>query len=438
MKNQFGLIRMLMKKVLLISPTGREYRELPRIAEALDCQIVFEDFAGAFFDDLLSSNYDASATQSLEILTLIEETIRRYDASGIGGVTSGVGYPGMPVGSIIANRFHLNGPPVDRILLCEHKYYARLAQQALVQEATPAFELVDPENVDGLADRLSYPLFLKPVKSCFSINADKVSGPESFRQRVVSCLLPEGFLKPLNDLLRAYTDFPLDASYLLAESLLEGVQVSLEGYVFDGRVHILGIIDSVMYPGTISFQRFEYPSRLSEDVQQRMARIAETFIGGIGYNNALFNIEFMYNAETDRIHIIEVNPKIASQFTDLFEKVDGLSSYYPLLQIALGEEPSFPRRQGAFKVAASCVLRTFEDRRVVAAPTSQQIGQLLKRFPDARVEINASAGKLLSDIMQDGKSFRYGLVNIGADSFAELDDKFELCKSSLDFQFANP
>jgi biotin carboxylase len=428
---------MVMKKVLLISPTGREFRELPPIAEMLNCQIVFEDFAGAFFDDLLSSNHNGNR-QSLEILPLIEETIRRYTRSGINGVTSGVGYPGMPVSSIIADRFSLLGPRTDRVLLCEHKYYARMAQQALVPNATVGFQLIDPENMNGLVDSLSFPLFLKPVKSCFSINADKILNSESFRRQVGSCLLPEGFLKPLNDLLGAYTDFPLNASYLLAESLLEGTQVSLEGYVFDGRVHILGIVDSVMYPGTISFQRFEYPSRLSEDVQQRMCQIAETFISGIGYDNALFNIEFMYNTETDEIHIIEINPKIASQFTDLFEKVDGVSSYTPLIQIALGEKPHFPRRQGAFKVAASCVLRTFENQRVLSAPSKAQVDRLLKRFPDARVEISASTGKLLSDVMQDGKSFRYGLINIGADSHEELDAKFELCKSMLDFQFTAP
>jgi hypothetical protein len=424
-----------MRKVLLISPTRREHRELPKIAYALNCQIVFEDFAGDFFDDLLSGNR-AHAEQSLEILPLIEETIRRYGQSNISGVTSGVGYPGMPVSSIIAERFRLTGPKTDRVLLCEHKYYSRIAQQTLVPDATPPFQLIDPRNLNGLADRLNFPLFLKPVKSCFSINADKISSPETLRGKVNSCLLPEGFLKPLNDLLRAYTNFPLDASYLLAESLLEGTQVSLEGYVFNGRVQILGIVDSVMYPGTISFKRFEYPSRLSENVQQRMAQIAETFLRGIGYDNALFNIEFMYNRETDEIHIIEINPKIASQFTDLFEKVDGLSSYSPLIQIALGEEPVFPKRQGAFRVAASCVLRTFEDKRVLSVPSQEQIDALLARFPDARIEINASAGRLLSDVMQDGKSFRYGLINIGADSHEELETKFELCQSMLEFEFA--
>jgi len=146
----------------------------------------------------------------------------------------------------------------------------------------------------------------------------------------------------------------------------------------------------------------------------------------------------MYDQATDEIGIIEVNPKIASQFADLFEKVDGKSSYYPLLQIALGEKPDVPRKQGAFKVAASCVLRAFENRRVVSIPSQKQIDELLLRFPDARVEITASPGKLLSDVMQDGKSFRYCVINIGANSREDLKDKLEICESILDFQFAAP
>jgi hypothetical protein len=34
------------------------------------------------------------------------------------------------------------------------------------------------------------------------------------------------------------------------------------------------------------------------------------------------------------------------------------------------------------------------------------------------------------------QSFRYGLVNIGADSESELETKFEHIQSKLDFQFA--
>lgn len=422
-----------MRGVLLVCPTSREYRDVPPLAAQLGCEVQFDVFDGGYFDKVVLKDY---AGPALEILPLIEAAIEKYAGGGISGITSGVGYPGMSVVSIMSRRLGLTGPDPDCILRCEHKYYSRVAQKNLVPEATPEFHLIDPLKPEDLSAVTRYPVFLKPVKSCMSMSAYKVYNRQELERYVREALLPDGFLKPFNDMLSRYSAFEQHASCLLVESLLEGEQVSLEGYVFGGKVHVMGIIDAVMFPGTYSFKRFQYPSRLPAEVQARMESIAERFISGIGYDNALFNIEMIYNPRTDEIHIIEVNPKIASQFPDLFEKVDGTSSYSVLLQVALGEEPIFRRGQGQFRVAGSCVLRTFEDQDVLAIPSQSQVEAVMRRFPDAKIQILASPGKRLSDQMQDVSSYRYGLVNIGADSEAELEEKFETCKGLLPFEFA--
>lgn len=95
-----------------------------------------------------------------------------------------------------------------------------------------------------------------------------------------------GFHQALRRHVEGLYELWLHASYLLVESLLEGSQVSLEGYVSGGRVHVMGILDAVMFPGAISFRRFQYPSALSSDVQDRMEDIAQCFLTGIGYDNA--------------------------------------------------------------------------------------------------------------------------------------------------------
>lgn len=420
------------RKALIISPTRREHEGLPPLAAGLDCELLFDEFAGSFFDDVLGRD---GVIDAPEVVPLIEETVRRYEGAGLSGVTSGVAYPGMPVAAVVARRLGLRGPSVESVLLCEHKYYSRLAQRALVPEATPDFGLIDPKNPRA-PEWMRFPLFVKPVKSSFSMNARLVSGEEDLRGLVASGPMPGAYLKPFDDLLDGYTDFDAGGANFIAESPLEGAQVSLEGYVSGGRARTLGVIDSIMYPGTISFKRFQYPSLLPAEVRRRMSRVAETFIEGIGYDDALFNVEFIYNAAADSVHIVEVNPKIASQFIDLFEKVDGTSSYRVLLQVALGEEPDFTRGRGTFKLAASCVLRRFEDASVLRVPSREDISALKSKLPDARVEVTAQEGRRLSDGMQDGKSFRYCVVNLGADSEEELEEKLELCERALDFRFA--
>ena len=422
-------------KILVLCPTPREYRDLPELARALGCELVFDEFGGDYFDRFLSKHPPIDAP-ALDIRALIEATVARHRRSGVQGVTSGVGYPGMGAASIIARRLGLPGPSPESVMRCDHKYYSRVAQRQFVPHAVPSFHLLDPADAQAIAGITDFPVFLKPVKSCMSINAHRIDGPEQLRRVAKSARMPAGFVKPFDDMLQAYTSYPLHGSYLLVESLLEGSQVSLEGYVFGGRVHVMGILDAVMFPGSISFKRFQYPSSLSAAVQERMEDIARSFLTAIGYDNAPFNIEMFYDARTDRIAIIEVNPKLASQFSDLFLKVDGQHSYRALLELALGQEPVFRKRQGGFRLAASWVLRTFEDQHVADVPSDASVAQIAAEYPDAQIEIHARSGRKLSDQMQDAHSFRYGLVNIGAASEAELERKFAAIQRRLRFELA--
>src|SRR5690606_20383348 len=128
--------------------------------------------------------------------------------------------------------------------------------------------------------------------------------------------LPKNFFEPFTTLMHHYSSMTVPAHYYLAEKLLEGHQVTVEGFVYNHVIQFLGIVDSVMYPGTFCFARFNYPCELHKDIQEHMYDIAERCIQGIQLNNSFFNIEMIYNVEKNSIHIIEINPRLASQFAD--------------------------------------------------------------------------------------------------------------------------
>ena len=191
-----------------------------------------------------------------------------------------------------------------------------------------------------------------------------------------------------------------------------------------------------MFPGTLAFARFDYPSALPDSVQQRMADIAARLMQGLGFDNGLFNIEMMYDPESDLVSIIEINPRMASQFADLYEKVDGTNSYAVLLDIAQGRAPRFTRRQGRHAFAASIVLRSFEDYVVAALPSEADLARLARDNPDIRVELLARLGRALSSEMQDGNSYRYGIVNLGGRDRADVLERFAACRERLGIVFA--
>ena len=52
-------------------------------------------------------------------------------------------------------------------------------------------------------------------------------------------------------------------------------------------------------------------------------------------------------------------------------------------------------------------------------------------YPDIRLEIHARAGRKLSDELQDGTSFRYGIVSLGGRDRADVLRRFKACRAGL-------
>lgn len=411
--------------VLLVCPTMWDDAELPAAA-----------LRGGY--EVIPYGTDVSEhPERFDALAFIEQVVAEFRGRELAGVMASDDYPGSIVAAAIARALGLPGPAPETILLCQHKYYARQAQQGAVPEAVPHFTLVDPHRLPETAGALSFPVFVKPVKSFFSVLAGEVHGADELAA-VVREAAPHlrDFVKPFNQLLRRYTSLALDGGYLLAEQPLRGVQVTVEGFVFHGEVGIIGVTDSIMYPGTISFERFEYPSALPASVQERMAAVATRVVRAVGFDDGLFNIEMFHDPATDAVSIIEMNPRMCPQFADLVEKVHGVSSYDIALSIAAGERPPWPSpAAGAYPVAASFAMRQFTDAVVERVPDAGDVARLLGRFPDARLKILCRPGHALSEELQDGKSYRYAVLNLGGTSRSDLLARYEEAMRSLPFDF---
>ncbi len=413
-----------MKNIVIICPTIRDRREIERLSR----------------EDQYGHNYIFYGKNPREDLSafdpgiFIEKFLDDFKDVPIDGIIGTHDYPSSMVASILSEKLKIPGPGILPNLICQHKYYSRIYQERVVPDAVPEFFLIDPSDrkYDGPP---YFPVFIKPVKSFFSIFASRIDDRQQYNDFMGSYRKHKGkFSKPLNILLKKYSDFKINAEYLIAEKVMTGQQVTLEGYVYNGKIEIMGITDSIMYPGTISFKRFEYPSSIPVKIQERMARIARSFISSIGFDNGVFNIEFFYDQEKDSVKIIEVNPRMASQFADLMEKVEGINTYKIQIDLCLGKDPFPAMNSRKFKYAASFVLRSFEDKRIVKLPGEDEILKVQNIFPEARIEIYGKEGALLSDELQDMQSYRYSIINLGGNSRQELDDKLKQCTSLLSFE----
>jgi biotin carboxylase len=421
-----------MSRVMVVCPTHRDLRELSVLEESREHTFAYHEYASDALESLTAADHDAGISindPEDEIASLAERCARER----IEALVSADDYPGATLASILARRLRLPGVAPEANLLCQHKYFCRELQREAAPEATPACRLIDVRAESPIPPDLEFPVFVKPAKSFFSVGAQRVDSAAELVRIKRQWAGAGAFFRPFDRLLQRYAGRAMGSNFLVAEDLLQGHQTTLDGYVFDGECHPMGVTDSIMFPGTIAFQRFEYPSRLPVEAQDRMFDVARRVMRRIGFDSGQFNIEFMYDPANGDIGIIEINPRMSSQFGDLFEKVDGTNSYSVMLDLALGRQPRAKRREGRHKMAASCVLRTFDNRLALKLPTAEEIGRVHARYPDARVEVLATEGRKLSQQMQDGHSYRYGLINIGGEDRADILNIFDECLKMLTF-----
>lgn len=419
-----------MKRILVLFPKDWDREELCGPNFRGRYEFVFEGF------DLFRFPQNA-ALLTFDVFRFIEKVVERYRGARIDGVFSNNEHFGALIAAVVARRLGLPGSDPLAVIKCQHKFYSRVEQRKALPEATPSFAAFPYFVRDPAEISLPFPFFVKPVKATYSVLARSVANFDELRQhlrfRALEKLVIKKLVKPFNDLMRAHTDYAVDAHHMIAEEILTGVQVNIDGFVHAGQVTLLGIIDEIMYPGTQAFMRFEYPSRLPRPVLERMAELSKQLIDSIGYDFGFFNLELAYDPATGAVKIVEINPRLASQLANLYRRVDGYDPYEQLIAMSLGNAPSLRRGQGEFGAAASFVFRRFDGRPVRKVPSHAQIRSVRERFPDARLMLYLKRGASLAREMKWLGSYRYAVLNLGGDSPSDLHQRFHQIRRQLAF-----
>ncbi|MDQ4081925.1 MAG: ATP-grasp domain-containing protein [Actinomycetota bacterium] len=321
--------------------------------------------------------------------------------------------------SLLAARQGLPGPTPDALINCQHKGRSRLLHREVAPTATPLFAVVRTES-----DRpppCPPPWFAKPLVGRLSQGARRVDDPAELRGLTDQSGYAAAYAR-----VAELAGLPAAAVQgFLVEELARGAEVTLEGYVHQGRVTVIGITDSVMYSGTNSFQRFEYPSALGLERQQELGELARRVVPALGFDGGFFNMEFVVPAEGPAT-IIEVNGRIASQFAPMVEATHGRSTYDALVALACGRDPAW-RRSAPDGVAVSYVLRTFTDAFVESVPE-----------PEEGIEILVRPGLRLSEQgTNDVESYRVAIVYGAGETRTEAIERCRARLRTLRFQLAS-
>ena len=387
--------------------------------------------------DLFSFPSNA-ALIGFDLERMAERQARRARRRGWQGVMSHHEQFGALAAALVAERAGLPGTSPQSILAAQHKLHARRVLQQVAPEANLRFAPLQADYGEPIPDGLEYPSYVKPVKAAFSVLARRVESRTELQRHTRfgrrELWVIRHLVEPFERVCRArLPEAGPTHRMLLEEPVLPQVaQYNLDGWVFDGQVHALGVVDAVMLPGTQSFMRWEVPSRLGTAVQARALGVARRFLQAIGFSHGFFNMEFFHDAASDRLSVIEFNPRMASQFGDLYRRVLGADAHAMALAMALGRDPrEVPRAAPTAGAAASLVYRTLEGETPPPPPSAWQRHTFARDFPDGLVFSFPKHGHALARDYKWTGSHRYGIVHLGGRDRADLRERAERASALL-------
>lgn len=418
------------RRVLILFPDEWDLAAAadPRVAARYELR--YEGFdLFRFPDNLRLFTFDA--------LAFVDRVAQRYARLGIDAVTSSDEQFGPFLAGLVAQRLGLPHAPVEAVVRTQHKYHARQAFARIAPEANGRFGLLR-RGFDSPRDvPLPFPFYVKPAKAAFSVLARRVDSFDELVRHAAFGMLEaaiiERLVRPFADVMRAHTSLEESPLSMVCEEIARGAQVTVNGYVRRGKVTMLGTVDSVMYPGTDHFRRFQYPSALAPAQLERVEALAARLVRGLGLSHGMFNVEMRIDPVSGAPRVIEINPRAAGQFYDLIERVDGYSPFEALLELECGAEPVIRRGAGRDRVAASFVLRDFSGAGLSRWPSRARVAQLRARHPAAHLMVYPKRGPDLAREMKWLGSYRYAVFNTGAASVEGLQARFEALLRDIDF-----
>jgi hypothetical protein len=420
-------------RILFLFPNEWDTLEMSLAGVAQDFDVIYEGF----------DRYNVLNRLQLAFfnpLRFVDRMVHTY-GDQIDGVTSNDDHWGALLAALIAQRLGLPGIDPKVFVTCQHKALFRQAEQRVTPQQAPWFDVLEPNTAPQKMGQLPYPVFVKPVKSSFSVLARHVNSIPEMQQAIhftpYEKLAQHVALYSVhqlhNHVLGHNTQQP-SLRAMLVESPMRGYQINIDGYALDGKVHFVGIVDSHMFPGTHAFKRFEFPTLLDAQAIEAAYKAAENLLQGLGYNHGFFNVEAFVQRDTSHsqwtVQIIEVNPRMARQLSSLYAHGLGFDCWSALLALACNKP--IPRAQGGAKPHAASFVRRSFDGSLPSTPSAAQLDKVKARFADARLQLYLKPRGLgMAREMKWVGSYRYAVTNMAAHSRAEMFEQYDALIETL-------
>jgi len=397
-----------MKKKPTILVVGKEDPDLCDLREKYD--LIFHTL-----------KYSTSPfVQAKEILTSVED--KQLD--GVIGFTD----LGSTIAAIIAQERHLVGPSPYALYLAQNK---AMFSQYMLKTHLPYPDTTVIDITSPTFPNFDYPVFIKPIKGRMSSFAFMLHSQQEFAEKLAFLKQQKREIdRPFELFFSHFSDAhsPLQNWYHI-QPFIDVAQYTVDAFVFDQKVYIIGVVQSIYTENRKSFKRFDFPGDFPKDMTGKLQDLLEKVVKTIEFDNCGFDLEFFLTPGGEFL-IIEMNTRISQGFNSLYLEHYVHSPKEMVLDLCLGHMPSLEVKEKP-RQASSFPLRIKHDCLVTRVPSAEEIEDLKIRFDIAKIDVTVQEGKKLSDYWQDSYSYRYALVDIPGENLDQIKEKLTLLLEHL-------
>ena len=305
----------LTKKVLIVGAGPAQYKGIVKAKEMGLYTIVADvnpDAPGMAIADvpLAIDVKDSSA---------LIQVARKYMIDGVFSVSSEVS-----VRTVAAISEELKLPGINR------KTASIATDKGLMREKFLEYDVPSPqfiivyslnETIEAIK-WIGFPVVIKPADNAGS--------------RGVSLVLNEDEIKDAFESSKNYSR----QGKILVESFMDGVEVSVEAFVYKNDIKILTLSDKIRTPQPYLLDTTViFPSNYPEETLKKICNVAINAIKAVGIDNGPVHMELMMTSEGPKMVELAARGPGFKVFTEIIPYVTGVDVVEGVIKLALGEEP---------------------------------------------------------------------------------------------------
>lgn len=261
----------------------------------------------------------------------------------INGVLTAATDYGVLSAARIAEELGLNGLSYAAAKRIKNKFDVRNCLYAAhADDSGLSYEVSDEQSIENAAKSVTFPVMVKPCDGSGSRGASRVDRAEDFAE---AC--------------RFATSQSLTGKATV-ESFVEGKEYGVESFVYNGKIHVLGIMQKRMTkPPYYAELGHALPSNLPKETEAKIKRCVRAAIDALQINFGSVNMDILLT-ESGSVHIVDIGARMGGNLigSHIIPLATGITYIESMVKAAVGDEADFTPFAAPQAVATSLLALT--------------------------------------------------------------------------------